>query len=189
MRKQLLTGIGAIALTATVLAGCSESTIEPVEPEKIAVEAEEVEAEEVAVEEEAIEEEPVEEAGVGDTLKFDDLQITVNSVRSSQGEEYMEPEKEFYMVLDVVIENTGSEPYSISSMLNFTAYDADSYAQELAIFADTNGSLDGEIGAGRKMAGEIAFDVNGSEYYEFIFEDPFTNGQAIWRVEQSEIVQ
>ncbi|GAK12317.1 hypothetical protein [Geomicrobium sp. JCM 19039] len=47
---------------------------------------------------------------------------------------------------------------------------------------NTTGSLDGEIGPGRDNRGEVPFDVNASDEYEFIFENPFTSGQAIWTI-------
>lgn len=59
--------------------------------------------------------------------------------------------------------------------------DAEGYAQDLSLFVDTRGNLDGEVGAGRTIAGELAFDVDESPYYEIIFEDPFMSGQAIWQ--------
>lgn len=66
-------------------------------------------------------------------------------------------------------------------MLQTNLYSAESYAQSLTIVTDAKGQLDGEVGAGRKLAGEVVFDVEASDFYEFIFSDPFKSGQAIWK--------
>lgn len=81
----------------------------------------------------------------------------------------------------------GNEAVNISSLMQMDLLDADGYAQDLTLFVDTRGSLDGEVGAGRTMAGELAFDVDESDYYEFIFEDPFMTGQAIWLFEEDDL--
>ena len=66
----------------------------------------------------------------------------------------------------------------------FTLYDADSYTKDIAVADNLKGSLDGELGAGRKMAGEVAFTVNeGESEWEFVFEPQiFGFGQAIYDV-------
>lgn len=189
MNKHQLFLVFLLLALSFVLVACSESTVESV-PEEVEENAEQTEEDVEQVAEEATEEEPAPtQAGLGQTLKFDDLQITVNSARKTMGDEYSSPDNAFYLVFDVLIENTGAETANISSMINFVVYDADSYAQDQSIMVDTKGSLDGEIPAGRKMAGEIAYDVSESEYYEFIFEDPFTSGQAMWHIESSEITE
>ena len=71
--------------------------------------------------------------------------------------------------------------------MNFKLFDEEGYSQEIGIFADTRGSLDSEIGTGRSMRGEIAFDAYESGMYEFIFENPFTSGQAIFTFDASEM--
>lgn len=127
-------------------------------------------------------------AKVGETLQFEDLNITLNKVRKAKGtNEWDQPTKDHFLIFDVVVENAGDEPFAMSSVMNFTAMDADGYSQDLTVFAETRGSLDGEIGPGRKLAGEIAFDVEDSNSYEFIFQDLFKQGQAIWQVTSADI--
>jgi len=55
----------------------------------------------------------------------------------------------------------------------FTLYDEDNYSKDMEFFANTKGSLDGELGAGRKMAGEVAFNVEEENAEVFNFYKMF----------------
>lgn len=169
-------------MTAALFAGCSESSVETTEPTPP---AEEAPAKEAAPKEEAPPE--TQTMKVGDAVQFNDMKITLNGVRSSTGDEYTAPENSKYLIFDVVIENTGKEPVNVSSMLNFELMDAEGYAQDLSIMPEMKGQLDGEVAPGRKLAGEIGFDVVESEFYEFIFADPFASGSAIWKIEPADV--
>jgi len=124
---------------------------------------------------------------IGDTVRFDHLLITLNSVTSSKGDEFETPEHDQFMLLDLTIENTGTESETVSTLLQMVLYDADNYSYDIALYTGTQGLVDGEIGAGRKVRGEVAFDVPNSASYEFVFEEPFTSGQAIWSFDASAI--
>ena len=119
-----------------------------------------------------------------------DLVFTVNSARWDKGDDWSEPEEgERWLLLDCTIENQGSESTTISSLLMFKLYDEENYSRDMEIFADTKGSLDGELGFGRKMRGEVAFNVEeGQSYWEFIFEpEVFGFGQAIFTINENEV--
>ena len=118
---------------------------------------------------------------LGDSVKFGDLVVTLNSVRISAGSDWSKPENDRFLILDATVENTGKESVGLSSLLQIKLLDGRGYSQTHSLFADTKGSLDGDIGGGRKLRGEIAFDVCDSSYYEFVFQNPFQTGQAIWR--------
>lgn len=120
---------------------------------------------------------------IGDTVKMDDLEITVNSTRTSNGSKYNKPDLAKYLVLDVTVENKGSESVSISSLINMSLFDDKSYKRDSSRVHDQQGSLNGEIGPGRKIRGELAFDVPESAFYEFVFKDILKSGQAIWRID------
>ncbi|MBM7095031.1 DUF4352 domain-containing protein [Bacillus sp. H-16] len=176
-----------------VMAACGESTIENVDKEESAAAATETDTE--AVEEEAAEtedvaeEEVVEEEGlgIGDTVNFNGLHVTVNEVRKYEGDgDWETPDNDYFLILDVSIENTTDEAANISTLMQMSLMDPSGYSQDMDIFVDTRGSLDGEVGAGRTMAGEISFDVEDADFFEFIFEDPFMSGQAIWEMDSSD---
>ncbi|TES46083.1 DUF4352 domain-containing protein [Halalkalibacterium halodurans] len=190
--------LGISVLLAGVLVACGEeSSVEPVNNDTEAGEEEAAESGEEGAEEEATEEDEEEaaeeeaeeefEVGVGDTVDFDGLHITVNGVKKSDGNDFETPSNDAFLLIDVSIENTSDESASISSMLNLDLLDPDGYSQNMTIFTDARGSLDGEVGPGRKLAGEAVYDVEDAEYYEFIFENPFTTGQAIWTINKDDI--
>ncbi|PYZ96802.1 hypothetical protein CR205_14065 [Alteribacter lacisalsi] len=197
-----VTGMIAGLILAAGLTACGEASIENVNREANETEedtsAQAVEASEEsddnaeaseAAEEQAAEEEVIEEEGLGtgETVDFNGLHVTVKEVRLDEGDgDWMVPDNDFFLILDVSIENTTDESANVSTLLQMNLVDPSGYAQDIRIFADTRGSLDGEVGAGRTMAGEIAFDVEGADFFEFIFEDPFMSGQAIWKIEESD---
>lgn len=194
MNRKFLLMVALLFAVGMVLVGCGEeSTIEPVENDTTNDEetpTDEAEAPEEATEEDETDEaeEEVKELGIGDTVNFDGLHITVNDAYITQGtDEFTEATNDYYVVVDATIENTTDESTAVSSLMQISLFDADGYSQDIAIMLDTKGQLDGEIGAGRKLAGEVAFDVNDSEYFEFVFENPFKSGQAIWKLNKDEL--
>jgi plastocyanin len=179
------------------LSACGESSIEKVEGDDASsgdtqAEAEETEnsAGEEGAEDAETEEPKTEEYKVGDTVNFDGLHITLTNVRVSEGGEFDEPQNDKFLLVELDIENTTDESAAISTIMNMKLMDADSYEQDQTILIDdVKGNLDAEISPGKKLKGEIPFDVVDSDYYEYIFEDPFASGQAIWKIEQSDIQQ
>lgn len=166
-----------------VLSGCGEViTPEKVDTPQEAVQPSQEEPEKVTV---------PETFRVGDTVKMDKLSFTLNSVRWEKGDQFISPgEGEKWIVFDGTVENLGTEAQTISSMLMFKLYDAEHFAKDVSWFTpNLEGSLNGEIGAGRKMRGEIAFVVKEDETaWEFIFQPGvFRFGQAIYVVTIDEV--
>jgi len=196
LRRKLMLMVALLFAVGMVLVGCGEeSTIEPVEndttnDEETPTDEAEAPEEEATEEDETDEaEEEVKELGIGDTVNFDGLHITVNDAYITKGnpDEFTEAMNDYYVVVDVTIENTTGQSAAVSSLMQISLLDADGYSQDIGIGLNTKGSLDGEIGAGRKLSGEVAFDVHDSDYFEFIFEDPFTTGQAIWKLDKANL--
>lgn len=171
--KRILT----LIVVFLAIVGCSESTIEKVDSS--------VDSPPASNQEEG--KEPVSNAPevfkVGDTVKFDDLHITLHGITEVKEAEFFTPNNDKYLLVDLTIENVGAESELISTLMQMELVDADSYSYDIALFPDAKGSLDGEVAPGRKIRGEVAFDVPDSEYYEFIFSNPFSSGQAIWKIE------
>jgi len=122
---------------------------------------------------------------IGDTVKMDKIDITLNSVHLDKGSEFMKPESgKKWVVFDATVKNNSQETVAMSSILMFKAVDSKGYSGEMSIGADTKGSLDGELGPGRVMSGQLAYEFDTAEKnLEFIFEpNVFGTGQAIYRV-------
>ncbi|MGL4335937.1 MAG: DUF4352 domain-containing protein [Turicibacter sp.] len=118
---------------------------------------------------------------IGDTIEIKNFKVTVNSVRTSLGKQFMEPEagNEFFLV-DVTVENISTEEQVVSSMMMFNIVDQDGRQMDQAIFADMNGQLDGSISPGRKMTGEYAVEVvAGTTGLELEFNGSFLTGQQV----------
>lgn len=187
MKKFTLLIVLLFTIVSVLVACGEESSVTPVEnnagDEDNVEEKKQAnnEAENESNENEVVEKEDL---SVGTTIDFDGLNVALKKAYKYDGDPdaLEEPENDYFIILDVSIENTTDESANISSMLQMSLLDQDSYSQEMGIMVDTKGSLNGEIGAGRTMAGEVAFDVVESDFYEFIFEDPFTSGQAIWKI-------
>ena len=123
---------------------------------------------------------------VGDMIQYQDLEITLNDAYTSEGGQFETPSNDQYLILDLTIENKSDEAENISTLLQMSVQDDEGYTYDVTIFTETKGSLDGEIGPNREVRGEVAFDVDESSTYEFIFEDPFASGQAIWSISVNE---
>lgn len=123
---------------------------------------------------------------VGESIKMGGLICTVNSVRDSKGGDFLRPEEgNIYKIIDITLENMGEESVSISSLLMFSLSDAEGYKYNVTIAPDTKGSIEGELQPGRKLRGEIAFEVpEDAVGLELLFEpNVFGFGQAIIKID------
>lgn len=151
-----------------LLVGCGET----VTPEKVedSTEKPEVKAPEVFK--------------VGDTVKAGKIQVTLHGVRTSKGDEFVKPkEGHIFLIAEATIENISEETYAASTLLSWSANDEDGVKYTIALVDDTKGSLDGEIAPGRKLRGEVGFDVEKGKEYEIVFDPDIVGfGQVIWSV-------
>lgn len=102
---------------------------------------------------------------IGETATQNDIEITLKSVKTSRGEEYNKPDKnKIFMVCEFQIDNKSDHDIAISSELNFEAYiddyslNQDFMALSLDEFQEKN-QIDGDLSAGKKMNGIIAYQV------------------------------
>jgi hypothetical protein len=159
------------------------------EGEQAAAEAEEAaEAAEEAQDDDL--DEVAEGYGIGDTIAMGDLEHTFHAARFFEGDEFMSPEDGTrWLLVDVEVTNTGDESEAMSSMIMWELVDADNRSRTQTITADEQGGLDGELGAGRSMRGEIAYEVaDGQTEWELIFAPQvFGFGQGIYEFSADEV--
>lgn len=187
--KKTIIFISLLLLISIFAVGCGEATSENSDP---STEAEDSNVDYQEGENEEDDDTTTEESGLslGETVEMGNLSFTARSARWDNGSEFLEPDEGTkWLVIDAEITNNSDESTTISSILMFSLYDDENYAAEHAIFAETRGSLDGELGAGRSMAGEIAFEVSDTSHsFEFIFEpEVFGFGQSIYNIDISQI--
>lgn len=97
---------------------------------------------------------------IGDSVKAGNLIFTVNSTRTDEGGDFIKPDEgKIYYIVDVTVENTGDESETVSSLMMFKLFDSQGYNYTITIGPETQGSVDGEISAGRKLRGELAFEI------------------------------
>ena len=124
---------------------------------------------------------------IGDTVDMGNFRITVNGIGWDAGDEFFKPEiGEDWILIDATIENIDNEVQIVSSLLMFSLIDNEHFSRDMEIFANTAGSLDGELSIGRKMRGEVAFVVKESQTeWEFIFNPNIVGfGQAIYTIKR-----
>ncbi len=119
---------------------------------------------------------------IGDSVKAGNLIFTVNSTRTDAGGEFIKPDEgKIYYIIDVTVENTGDEPESVSSLMMFKLIDSDGYNYSVTFGPETKGQLDGEVSTGKKMRGELVYEIpeNSSGLELQIDPTVFGSGQII----------
>jgi predicted RecA/RadA family phage recombinase len=123
---------------------------------------------------------------VGQVVKVGDTwQVTVNSVKTSQGDDMDKPQKGQYLLLDVSVKNISSQEQNISSLANFKLTDDTgiSYTEAITALGNPN-PPDGKVEAGSPLRGTFTYDVPTSvKKFTFSFEpDIMSSGQTIWDI-------
>lgn len=97
---------------------------------------------------------------VGESATTNGYTLTVQSAGVFISDnEFLQPEdgKE-YVTVDVLIENTGKEDITVSSLLCFNAY-VDDFSVDLDIMNDAGEILDGTVAVGKKLQGMLCYQL------------------------------
>jgi hypothetical protein len=120
---------------------------------------------------------------VGDQVKVgDSFVVTVNSVKTSNGDEISQPKAgNTFLVVDVSVKNVSSKEQNISSLLQFTLKDATGQKYDQTFISGAT-SPDGKVEAGDVIKGQIPYETPKSQHnYTLAFEaDIISSGQTIW---------
>ncbi len=96
---------------------------------------------------------------VGETGSNDVWSMTLNSVKTSTGDQFSTPDAGMiYLVADVTIGNLSSTSQDVSSMLSFRLQDSTGQAYNQA-FTDIGTAPNGSIQPGSKLRGQIVYEV------------------------------
>lgn len=100
---------------------------------------------------------------VGEAVQVGNLYVTVNEVKPVKGDSFTKPPTGYqFLMVDVTIENTGSTAESISSLLQMWLKDptGQRYKLDLSATVASKGTTpDGELAAGEKIKGQVAYAV------------------------------
>lgn len=123
---------------------------------------------------------------IGDSVKAGNLVFTVNSVRTDKGSEFIKPDEgNIYYIIDVTVENTGDESEIVSSMIMFRLFDSEGYNYSITFGPETKGQLDGEVSPGRKIRGELVFEIpEDSTGLELEIDPTLGSGQIIVQLDR-----
>lgn len=138
------------------------------------------------------------EFSIGETATVNNTKIKINSVKKVDKEclweyenscqSYNEPENDFFIVVDLTIENKGSEELSISSILSFNLKDSSGEKGKYALLTESiNSQLDNSIMPGDLLKGQIAYDVKDSEKYYFYYSDSLLDNQIKFIINKNDI--
>lgn len=134
--------------------GCEDVTPEKVEPTTKPVDA-------TVLTPEVTEAPKTEVFKIGDIVKAGDVYFKVNSVKEiAPSSDFIKPKDgHIWYAVDITVENKSNAAVQMSSLMMFKLVDSEGYSYDLTIGPEVKGSLDGELGAGRKMSGEIPFEI------------------------------
>lgn len=120
---------------------------------------------------------------IGDLVTLDGWQITVNNVKTSSGDEFNQPKPgDTFLLIDITAVNQTSQSQSFSSLLSFTLKDSTGQKYDETIDTNAPSSPDGNVAAGGKIRGTIAYDVPQTQHtFELDFTPDITSADvATW---------
>lgn len=100
---------------------------------------------------------------VGDSVETDNFVITVDDLKELEPAQYMDPaEGNIFYQVALTIENKGEKDKAISSLLDFDAY-VDGYSVDDSIKGqvadDSLKTMNGTIAAGKKLKGQLVYEI------------------------------
>lgn len=101
--------------------------------------------------------------GISETAELNDVQVTMLNYTETAGSEFNKPaDGNVFVLVEFEIANNSDSELAVSSMLSFDAYADDyalNYSLSATIEAGSGSQLDGAIAPGKKMNGEIGYEV------------------------------
>lgn len=121
---------------------------------------------------------------VGDTVKLGTWQVTVNSAKTSAGDDFSKPKAGYtFLIVDVTLVNNDSQTQPASSFLFFSIKDSTGQQYE-ETFLSGNTPPDGNVAAGDKLRGQLVYEVPQSQHqFTLTFQPDFlTNTIALFTI-------
>ncbi|PKN85752.1 MAG: DUF4352 domain-containing protein [Chloroflexi bacterium HGW-Chloroflexi-8] len=121
---------------------------------------------------------------IGDVIELGKTTITVNNVTSPVGDQFTKPDDGYkFLIVDLTIENKGTEAITVSTLLQMAVKDSNSYKYGVDLMASTvsgGTTPDGEIAPGEKVKGQVGFQVpENASGLLFVFDaDVWGTGKA-----------
>lgn len=169
MKKKMVLGTAGIFLTSALLLGACATEVEEVDSGNQTEQKAEEKTEDKVYK-------------IGDTIKVNDLQITVTGASYTDPEEYTEPANGKVLTIELATENQGESAFIDSS--EFNLYDSEGNQLE-QYFGYMDMAISGDINKGKKLSGKLYFDVPEASSYELVYKPSFTldNKEITWNIE------
>ena len=121
---------------------------------------------------------------LGEAVQAGTLSVTVNDTKVINGDQSNEPPDGYqFLLVDLTIENKGADSAQISSMAQLWVKDmtGQRYRADFPAMRAANGTApDGELSAGEKLKGQVAYAVpKDAEGLIFVFDDSMSGGNRI----------
>jgi U5 snRNP spliceosome subunit len=121
---------------------------------------------------------------VGDVVKVGDKwEVTVNSITTSQGGNYITPDPgNVYVLVNVSMKNTSPKEQNTSSLLDWNLKGKDGQRYKDALFSDGDSPPNGKIEAGGPAKGTLSYEVPATvkDFTLSFSPELFESGQTIW---------
>jgi hypothetical protein len=121
---------------------------------------------------------------VGQSVQTGAFQVTVNGVKTSQGQSFDTPKTgHVFLLIDVTVKNTSSQEQDVSSLVMWTLRDTSGQAISPTITTFAPPAPDGKVEAGNQIRGTLAYEVPTSQHtFTLAFIPDLTSGQTIWDI-------
>lgn len=140
------------------------------------------------------------EFSIGETAVVNNTKITINSVKKIEKEclfeydgkceSYNKPDGDYFLVIDITIENIGEEEMSISSLMQFELKNSSGEkADQSVTLQAVKSSLDGNVMAHDILKGQLGYDVTDSEYYYLYYQDSLLDDSIKIKINKTDIVE
>lgn len=124
---------------------------------------------------------------VGDVVKVGDTwQVTVNTVKTSHGDDIIKPGSgNIFVIINVTVKNISGKEQDISSLLNFTYKAADgTKGKESVLTTGVSPAPDGKVEAGDTDKGDLVYEVPAAQKTGTLsFQaDLISDGETVWDI-------
>ena len=100
----------------------------------------------------------------------DGVSATLVSLKKAGKKGFSTPKNEYFLIAEFELVNNSEEDVAISSALCFDLVSEGGKTYDMDYFYEVESGLDGTIKPGRKLVGQVVFDVNPENLYYLTFE-------------------
>lgn len=113
---------------------------------------------------------------LGSTIETESgVTVKLVSLKTSKGQTYVKPDGDQFLLAGLEIVNNSDDEISVSSLMSFDLSGESGTNYDVQPMFQVKSGLDGTIKAGRKMVGQIVFDISKDSLYYLTFKPSLMN--------------